>query len=336
MEATEQLDKSLKRGVTSSVYLLCGEESYLRNEAVDKIKGYVLTEDSEAFNFEVIDGEKNSGANVVSACETLPVFAEKRLVIVNNPVYLKGGKGAEVDQDLLDYMENPNPSTCLVFNVDGKVDKRKKIVKLIYEKGQVLWFQSLRGYYLTKWINEQVKRRKKLIDTEGAEFLATAVGENLLLLEQEIEKATTFITEKQITKGDLEKIVSPTSHMNVFNLIDLVSEQKPVAASHLLETMLHQGEAPIKLIFLLARQYRLLLKTKLLKERGVMGKELASRLGVMGFVARKLEGQCGNYGPEELIQLMSHITEVEVAMKTGKGHHDLLLKNLILKLAEKK
>lgn len=339
MEQLAQLEKSINRGVIANIYLFYGEEGYLRSEAVEKLKNFLLSADSVDFNYQVIDGQKDGGSDVVNASDMLPVFADKRLVVVKDPFYLKTGKSGEVkgeaSEELLSYLENPNSSTCLVFNVSGKIDKRKKIVKLIHSKGQALHFEPLKGVHLAKWIQEKFSTMDKKISLENAEFVAIAVGDNMILLEREIEKAAAFAEEKEIKREDLEKVVSRTSNLNIFKLMDLVSEKKIVPAADLLKEMTNQGEAPVKVVFLLARHYRLLLKTKLLANRGITGQQLASRLGVMGFVARKLQYQAQSLGAEELITLLDKIHKHEIMMKRGQGDHTLLLENLVYELCRR-
>lgn len=332
---------SIKRGVLSPVYLFYGEEDYVQEKALKALKEGLLPPGLEAFNLDEEDGESLSPAAIVNLASTHPVMADKRVVIIKNPSFFKVKKKSSNDdsQDnssseeiLLNYLKDPLQSTCLVFVVRGNADSRKKIFKAIKQAGQVLEFQPLRSHDLNDWIDNKLKQKHKNIEKEALEYLILSVGSNLRLLELELEKIYTFLgDEKSITYGVVKQLVAKTTQASIFELIDSVSEKKAEKALILLKEMIAQGEQPMLILFMLAKQFRTMLWGKSLVEQGYTDKQAAPIMQVHPFVASKSIRQCARYSFDSLEKAMIKIQEADVAMKRGTNTVQVL-ENVIVAL----
>lgn len=309
-----KLENSIKRGVISPIYLIYGEQDYLKEVAVNKLKQFILKEGNGDFNFDVFTEQINY-YKIVESAEQLPVFADKRLVLVKSQNVFETKEGEE---GLLNYLSQPNPSTCLAFVTD-KVDMRKKVVKKIKESGSIIQVASPKGEQLVHWIEKQAKLNGKNIETAAVQLLITAVGDNLLLLEQEMVKCSLFTNSNTISLADMEKTISKSVSLSVFKITDLVAEKKAMEAVNLFKELLIIGEAPHKILALLGRTMRQLLKVKLLKTRlNYDYNDISRELKLPYFVGKKLIHQQQAFKQEKLEEAIEIIANTDWKIKTGQ------------------
>lgn len=329
---------SIKRGVVSPVYLIYGEEQYLQELVVIALKEALLTPNIAAFNLDEIDGEKCSSAQVAERANALPVFAERRLVIVKNPAFVQTSKkessaeGAPNDQLLLNYLNDPLLSTCLVLLSNGSIDKRRKLVKSAEKAGQILELSPLKGADLTNWIKEEAERLGMKIEPRALEFIILNAAGSLRHLKNELEKLTLYSREdKVINLAAVEKLLTRTVESNIFAMVDSLGSKKGEQALRELSHLLDEGEPPIKILFMIARQFRLILQTKELEQKGFTEKQITGELGTHPFVTGKVLRQVRNFGFTELEKALALLLECDVALKTGAPAR-LTLEQLIIKL----
>lgn len=319
---------SLERGVVAPVYLFTGEEILLRERLLKKFKEKLLPIEMADFNLDIVDGKETSGDSIANSASTLPFMSDKRLVIVNNAEMFRTKKKAgkekddtdsNGDEELLSYLENPSTSTCLVFVCPEGVDKRKKLYKSVEKTGQVVNLDPPKGSELLSWIESQVSSQGKQIDPGAIEFLASAVGGNLAQLEQEVAKLVTYIGDKtKIELEDAQVLVAKSAESTIFQLVDAVGEKKYANALAVLKEMIFLGEPPVRIVIMIARQFRLILQAKVLQKKGCNAREIAGQLQVAPFVAQKCLGQGRNFSEEELKQALGHLLQLDLNIKTGQ------------------
>jgi len=340
---------SIKRGVISPVYLLCGTEEYMQEIVLNSLKEAIVASDIGAFNLDELEGEEVSIDTIVDIANTLPVFAEKRLVIVKDaPFLLSGKKVKEEDEEkptahlsisenqekrLLQYLADPLISTCLVFWQKGSVNKNRKIYKgILASKGQVLTFNPLKGRDLNKWLISEAQRMGRALEPRAVEYISFNCGNQLRDLHNELEKLALYSgEEKTITLAMAQKVVTKSSEGNIFNLVDNLGQKKAEESMKELGNLLAIGEPPVKIIFMIARQFRLLLLVKDLKMRGYYEKEIATELALHPYVASKLLKQVHHFSFVELERNLELIWESDLGMKSGLNQ-ELTLQSLVTTL----
>lgn len=321
------------------IYLIYGEEDYLQEQIVKAMKESLLTPGFEAFNLDEIDSEKKDMGVIVERAISLPVFAEKRLVIVRNcPVYQKMKKDAVEEADrnvepLLAYLEDPLLSTCLIFLVNGSIDKRKKTVKAIEKRGQVLETAALKGKELEDWIKEETHALGKKIEPKTIDYIIFNSHHSLRALKSELEKMALYTNGNIITMDTAEKLLTKTAEADVFALVDSIGQKKGESAILELRKLLETGEPAVRVLFMIARQFRLLLSVKDLRQKGYAEKQITSELSLHPYVTGKIYRQSGNFSFRELEDSMQFILDTDISIKTGAAPKTAL-ENLILKLVK--
>lgn len=343
------LEKSLQRQVISPVYLFYGEETYLRDGILDKFKALVPGEVRD-FNMDIVDNKDTGLEAIVGMAMTMPFMSEKRLVIVKNAGFFKAkrknrGDGSEegnekeektdnTEKSLLSYLEEPVNSTCLIFCTDS-IDKKRKIYKAIEKQGQVVEFSPLKGRDLNEWIDRRARNLGKIIEPKAMAGLITAVGSDLQHLSTEMEKLACYSRTERITAADVTQMVSKTAELSVFELVDAVGDRNYEKAIKMAREMVFLGEPVIKLLFMVARQFRLILRSKDLYQKGYAEKQVAGQLQVHPYVAQKCIRQAKNFTMDELILALEKILKADSDIKNGRQDPMLALELLIINLNQR-
>lgn len=315
---------SIDRGVVAPVYLIYGDEDYLQEMLLKAFKDKLANSDISAFNFDEIDADKATPGEIVSSANTLPVFADKRLVIVKNPSFLIAKKEGEepnnkdTEEVLLSYLKDPLFSTCLIFWVKGSVDKRKKIVKAIEKAGNIVQVERLKGIEIGIWLNEEARMLGKKLDNKAAEYIVLHGGADLRALKNEIQKLVLYAgNENIITLKMTEQILTKTAEANIFALVDNIGLKKGESALMEMRALLFAGEPAVRILFMIARQFRLILRAKDLERNGFTEKQITEELSLHPYVTGKIMRQSRNFSFIELEDSLRFILECDTALKTG-------------------
>lgn len=341
------LDKSLQRMLISPVYLFYGEETYLRDHYIKRFIA-LTPEEVRDFNLDIIDGRETGLETIVNMASTLPFIAERRTVIVKNAEFFKPRKksGAEdqnetksdkvssTEEVLLKYLADPPVTTCLIFCCES-VDRKRRIYKTLEKNGQVVEFSPLKGQELNEWIDRRARNLGKIIEPAGMAGLITAVGNNLQQLNTELEKLSCYARTEKITAADVALMVSKTAELSIFELVDAIAERNYKDSIKLAREMVFFGEPVMRILFMIARQFRLLIRTNALLAEGSMGKMLAGQLQVHPYVAQKCAKQARNFSLPELKAAIEKILAADYSIKSGHQEAVLALELLIISLCEK-
>lgn len=324
----------------SSVYLVYGTEAFLMNETKQLLYENVLQEEEMEFNFSVYDLEETPIELAIEDAETLPFMGEKRLIILQNPVFLTAGKtNGKVEHNLtklIAYLEEPAPYSIVVLLAPyEKLDERRKITKQLKKQATVVEAKSLTEKELIDWIRNRVKRQSIDITDEAIELLLTLVGDNLFLLTSEVDKLALYVgNQQQIEKADVEKLVSRSLEQNIFSLVDKVVHRKIDEALRIYYDLLKQNEEPIKILSVISGQFRLIYQTKDLSRRGYGEKQIAGYLKIHPYRVKLATGQARYFSDEELVRIIQLLAESDYAMKTGAMHKELLIEMFLFKLQD--
>jgi len=351
---------SIKRGVISPIYLLSGTEEYLQEMVIDALKDALVATEIGAFNLDELEGEEVTIGSIVDIANTLPVFAEKRLVIVKNAPFLQGGskKKSEVGKEesaeesasekreetkkdsgdtevqaLLKYLADPLLSTCLVFWQKGSVSKNRKVYKAIAaNKGQIVVLNQLKGRDAPNWLILEAKKRGKVLEPKAADYLSFNCGNQLRDLHNELEKLFLYCQDdNNITLPIVQRVATKSSEGNIFSLVDYLGEKKGEEALGELRNLLITGEPPVKINFMIARQFRLFLLAKDMLARGKPKNEIAAHLHLHPYVTNKIMQQINNFSFPELERSLELICESDLLLKS-RTNQKLTLENLVLTL----
>src|SRR5918998_6269582 len=304
-----------------TVYLLLGDDEERKTRSVEKLRNDRATE--------TYDAAETGPEAVVSACNSYSLFGEGSFVLVKN---LDAWNAAQKAQ-ILDYLENPSPETDLVM-LGEKLGAREKLLAAVKKSGEVHDFKQPTGAALVKWSIGHAKKLGLDLPEDVAGELVVRCSDDKVRIMGEVEKLALY-AEGTATPEDVEALVSPDLQSNIFKFVDALGMGCRGEALELLEALLSTNEPPLRIGYMIRRQFRLLARARALFESGASRSEVASTLKVPPFVARKLEGQSQKLDNEDLEGALALALDLERGLKGGKELGDELQVELaVLKLSD--
>lgn len=332
--------KEIKQKKLQSIYLLLGKEAFLMQETVQLIINAALNDEEKDFNLSIYDMEETSIDTAIEDAETLPFMGEKRVVIIKNPFFLTSEKKKEKVEHKLDkleqYLNSPAPYTILLFVAPyEKLDERKKITKLLKKQSIVLEMTSISEKDTIEWITEMAEQEVVYFSKEAIDELMVLTAGDLMILNQELKKISTYVGEGGQVSPDIIRLLVPrTLEQNIFELIDNVIHRRSGEALRIFYDLLKNNEEPIKILSLLVNQFRLILQVKELSGTGYGQQQIANTVKVHTFRVKLALQQAKLFTSDELANILLELAEADYQMKTGKKDKQLVLELFLLKLFE--
>ena len=305
------------------VYLLYGLKDFQINEEIKN-----LTKNQNDMNISRYDLNNTPLKDAIDDAETYSMFAETKTVIVENASMFT--TLTSKDSDIVEnYLNNINKSTNLIFTSHTeKIDTRKKITKLIKKVGIVKEFnEEISPLNLTKNLLKDYDISEKTIN-----LFLDRVGNNPLIIQNEINKIKIYKNkDKNITAEDIINLTNKNIDIDIFKLIDYIVQKNKEKAIELYYEMLKINEEPIKIIVILANQFRIMYQSKELLKKGYSEKDIASILKIHPYRVKLAIQNSRNYSPKTLLEYLNNLADIDIGIKTGKLNKDLALELFILK-----
>lgn len=326
----QQLKKLIKDKQIEGIYLFFGEEQYILNAYLDKAIEAAIDDSDITMNLDVFEGHGISIDKVIDAMDTLPFLGEKRVVVLKNAEIFASKNSLKAEQ-LLAAIDSL-PSTTVLFITEEEVDKRTKLYKKLNSVGKSYEFKRLSEDELVQYIAGQLGKQDKKIEKSVARHLIHSVGFDLATVHNELEKLMAYSKEEQIiTIEAIDSVCTKSVENRIFDLVDCMGTNKRQHALKLYHDLIVLKEPPTRILFMITRQFRLILQTKLMLDKGNDKKEIASILKIPPFVLEKNIKQAQRFNIKQLKQALGQCLEVEVSMKTGKMDINLGIELLIIK-----
>jgi len=326
----KNLNADLKSGQFKQVYLLYGEEGYLKKQYKDRFIKAMLP-DGDTMNYAYYEGKNTDVKEVIDLAETLPFFAERRLIVFENTGFFKTAAGA----DLADYVKEMPETTYFVF-VENEVDKRNKLYKAVNSKGYVVELSTQDEGTLKRWVFNLARRENKEMSEAVITYFIGKVGTDMEKIQRELEKVICYAIDRNtLTKEDVDAVCVTQLSNHIFEMVDAVAAGNQKRALDLYYELLALKEPAMRILYMLARQYRILFHVKALANQGYGRKEIASKAGIHPFVAGKNIEQSRRFKMKELRGVMEEAAQLEQDVKTGLLTDTLAVELFIVKQSEK-
>ena len=319
------LNEDIKTGNLKGAYLLYGEEAYLKKQYKDRLSKAVFKED-DRMNYAYYEGKGINPAEIIDLAETMPFFAERRLIVFENTGFFKSG-GA----DLADYIKELPETTSFLF-IENEVDKRSKLYKAVKAKGRAVELAFQDEATLKRWIAGNVKKENKQITEQTIVYFLDKTGTNMENITKELEKLFCYAHDRDVlTKEDVDAVCVTQISNHIFEMVDAMAQKKQRKALELYYDLLALKEPPMRILFMMIRQYRILLQVKGLLKVGNGRKEIASKAGLHPFVAGKYMEQAKHFQAKALREILEDGAEMEQCVKTGRLTDKLAVELFLVK-----
>jgi DNA polymerase-3 subunit delta len=321
----DALRAEIAGGRVRPAYLLAGEEALLRDDALAALRGAVLTGGAADFNFDRLEGDATTPGAVLDAVRTLPVMAERRLVVLREPESRRGTARGVADALIEAVPAAAEVGSTVLVVMAAKVDRRARWVKAFSEPAVEVRCDPPRGKReVVAFVRREAERQGVAFGRGAAEMLAERTGPQLLMLRQEIAKlALTAEGDAVVSESQVASGISDVAAEPIWDLTDAIGSGNPTHALVVLGKLLRSGAAPPLVLGALVSHFRRLLR-------------LSSGGSVSGppFVVKKLESQARRYSQGRLVSCLDAIHQTDLALKgAGALRPEMALERLVLGLS---
>ncbi len=320
----------IKKNEFKNVYLLYGEEAYLRHQYRDKLKGALCSEGDD-MNISRFEGKGISGVEVADLAETLPFFADRRVIVIEESSWFKNGADG-FEEKLKQF-----PDTTFIIFVESEVDKRGRLYKTVKDIGYAAEMQTPKDKDLLAWIVIQCKNEGKQIMEAAAKYLVEQAGANMNMLQMELEKVFSYVADSDMIRlEDVQEICSNQAENQIFDMLDAIGNQNREKALALYHDLLALREPAMRILYLLTRQIHILLQVSEMTRLNMDNSSIASKVGIPPFTVGKYKSQIGHFSYTELIQMLEQCQEVDAGIKRGRYQDVIGVELLIVGFSTKK
>ena len=326
----KRIDMDIKNGQLNHVYLLYGEERYLIRQYRDKLKKAIIDPD-DTMNIASYEGTDFDVKDLIIAADTMPFFAERRLILVQDSKLFKKNTDA-----LAEYFENIPETTYFVF-VEDEVEERTKIFKTANKVGTTVKFTTPKEDVLRKWIIGRIGKEGKDITQAAYQSFIEKTGTDMENIEKELEKLICYTMDKKaIEAADVEAVTTEQISSKIYELVNIISNHQQKQALDMFYDLLSQKEKPSSILYSLTKHFDTLLMIKIMSRQGFNTREMEDRPGLKDWMIRKYQGQTRAFSIEQLKKAVQDGVEYETAIKTGHIEEQLAVELFIIEYSKKK
>lgn len=318
------IDEDIKTGQFKQIYLLYGNEAYLKKQYKDKLKK-AMADAEDTMNFSAFEGKDINVKEVIDLAETLPFFAERRVILIENSGFFKNAA-----DEMAEYIKQAAPTTYFLF-VEEEVDKRSKMYKAVKNAGKIVEFAEQNEDVLTRWALGRLKREDKKITGSVMQLFLSKTGTDMGNIDRELEKLFCYTMGRDvITAEDVEAVTTEQISNKIFDMVNAVAEHNQKKALDLYYDLLALKEPPMRILFLISRQFQILFNVKSATAKRVDNRTIAQKAGIPEFAVRRNQAQARNFTQEQLRQALEDGVFYEEAVKTGRMNDQMAVELFLL------
>ena len=277
-------------------------------------------------NVSVFSGKNISPGELIDLAETQPFFAERRVILVEDSGFFKNS----CDQ-LAEYLAQPAPAACFLF-VEDEVDKRSRMYKAVKKYGYAAEFAVQSEELLTRWIVSRLKKEGKNITASVLQLFLSKTGTDMGNIDRELEKLVCYAMDREtITAEDVEAVVTEQVTNKIFEMVNAIAEHNQKKALDLYYDLLALKEPHMRILYLITRQFRILLSIRDMMSCGMDNASMAKLAGIPVFALKRNMSQAKGFTMKQLKQALQDGAEFEEAVKTGQMNERMATELFIIK-----
>lgn len=326
-----ELTKRIRNHTVPPLLLLYGPEPYLMSRSLQHLLDSIVPVEARDFNLQTFHARETTPDVIIDNARTLPVFAERRVVVLRG---IDKFKAADFDA-FLPYINDPVHETCLIL-VAEKIDRRKKFFQTVQKNGEMVEFKSLYDNQIPSFVKDQVVTVGFRITEDALSEFCRRSGTNLQEIVGELEKLFQYVGDKPVVDvEDVQAIVSDTRIDSVFDMTNALGHRKVGDAISLLRRLLDDGIAPLMLLSMLTRHFRQLWMAREMLDDGSGRADISRRVGVNPYFVDDIMAQSRLFERSQYRSAFERFLSTDLALKSGGGQPEALLEGLLLKLMER-
>lgn len=322
----ERLNQDIKNKQFQRLYLLYGSESYLRRNYMKSLKNGIIGDDT--MNYTYFEGKDTDVNAIKEMGETMPFFAEKRLIVIENSGLVKSGGDA-----LAEYLKEI-PDYLYIVMAEPEADKRTKLFKTFTSKGTAVEMVPLTGQKQKTWIAGMLSKQGKKMTERDIEHLILVAGDDMVNLQSEVNKLIDYTGDRDVvTASDVDEIVTRQIGDHIFKMVGAMGMRNQTLALKYYNDLLLRREPPFKILAMVARQFNLLLQTKELVSKRYTSKDIAAKIKVNPYFVKEYIEQAGKFDQETLRRALEACVRADEDIKYGRVKDELSVELLVVEFS---
>lgn len=320
----QTINQDIKSGTFKPVYLLYGEEAFLKKSYKNRLREAIAGDDT--MNYHHFEGKGLDVQEIISLADTMPFFGECRLILVEDSGFFKSAVEA-----LVEYLPDMPDTTCILF-VETEVDKRSRMFKKVKDLGHAAEMTRQNAGQLAAWAGGILAKEGRKVTGHTMELFLSKTGDDMEHIRMELEKLVSYTMGREvITDQDVEEVCTVRVTNKIFDMVAAIVTRQTRKAMDLYEDLLTLKEPPMRILFLIARQFNQLLQVRELMAKGLDKGSIASKLKMQPFVVGKVMPQARAFSREQILSYVNLCVDAEEAVKTGRLNERLAVELLITK-----
>ena len=333
--AMRDLKRAIKEETPKRLYVLYGEEAFLRDDCLNRLKQAVLPAGLEEFNLHTAQGKECSVDWIEQAVDCLPMMSQRTLVVVTDfDLY---GQGDKAKERLIGLLSDLPDYCCLVFVYDllaYKAPAKDKLAALVKKEGAAVNFQRQEQKTLAAWICRQFEKAGKSADTSDAEYLIFLVGDLMHDLSAEIGKIAAYAPNQRVTRADMDAVAIPKVEAVVYQMTDAIARKDFDKAASVLADLLHSREAPVMILSVMGKYFRQLYTARLYLDAGRSKSDFMELWEMKSsYQADKLMDAARRFSLPWCRYAVRRCAETDIVLKSSYGQEGEVLTGLLMELA---
>lgn len=308
-------------------YLIYGVDKYLIDKEIDKIIKKNKIDNNSIIRYSL---NEDSIDNILEDANTFNLFSDTKLIIVNDANIFTSSNDILTDK-IINYLNNYNDKSYLVFTLlSDKIDNRKKITKVMSDKGNVIDLNKKEVD--TNYIISYLKENGYQINMSDVRMILNKVGNNLFSINNELDKLMLFkLEDKVIDKNSIDLLINENIDSSLFALVDSITNKDKDKMLKLYHECLLESD-PIMIINMLANKYILLYQVKRLISDGYSDDKIAKELEVHPYPVKLARNMCYSYSVKEILDIILKLANLDKDIKLGNVNGEEGLEFLLLSI----
>lgn len=338
MITIDVLESEIKKNSIANGYVFCGLDEELIKSSIDPIIKKVLDKDFLDLNFIKIDGLTSTFDEIENACETLPFFGDKKVVLVYRANFLKDKpdkEGAKTYTEILKYIKDLPQHTILImyylFNDKRDTPKKNKKLSTLDKYVKVVHCDKLKKDKYYKKIEDIFKENGRTIGKVQLKYFADKVQNNFDIIKREIDKLDCYALGRELTKEDIDKLIPNKSEDDIFDLVEYISLRKVEKAIDLLDELLFKADQHMLIISSIGNHFKRLYEIKIYLLKGKKLEFFISKYRLPQFVCEKLMNQASKFSLKQLNQLIKVCINTEIKLKSSTTDKQMEMELMLFK-----
>lgn len=336
MQEYLELERDIQKNKFQNCYVFCGSDEAMIKEAINFIVKKNVEETFKELNYIQFDGLTADAYNIINTCETIPFMSDKKVVVVYRANFLGENEDKELKKKLeviKGYIDNPASHCILImyYIFDNDREKVSDKVKKLDKKICVVKFDKLKGEAIERRVRSLFEDNGKNIGKIELKLFCEGLENNMNIIKNEVEKLCSYTHEREIRKEDILKLLPHKTDNDIFDLVDNLSSKKIEKALDILNELIFKGEKIPYILYMIERQFNLLLQIKLGVEDGKNKDELARELKLNPYICSKMITQSKKFTLKALKQAVDLCLKTEGILKSStinsKTEMELLIIN---------